>query len=106
MEQNEPYNNNNKTSDIKEKNELTTKEKNNPSNKPKYLNISRDVPSVNSASKKTLNSNANTKFSENPYLENLYSKLLMLAQKRRQRNYFGYLWTDIKLIEKLYRNKL
>ena len=79
MEQNEPYNN--KTSDIKEKNELTTKEKNNPSNNPKYLNISRDVPSVNSASKKTLNSNTNTKFSENPYLENLYSKLLMLAKR-------------------------
>ena len=59
MEQNEPYNNNNKTNDIKEKSELTTKEKNNPLNNPKYLNINRDVPSVNSASKKTLNSNAN-----------------------------------------------
>ena len=82
MKQNEPYNNNNnKTNDIKEKSELTTKEKNNPPNNPKYLNISEDVPSVNSAFKKTLNSNTNTKFSENPYLENLYRKLLMLAKR-------------------------
>ena len=89
LKQNDPYNSN-QTNDITEKIDLATKEKNlnsnifivkSPSNNQKYLNISGDVPSVNTASKKTLNSNANTEFSENPNLENLYRKLLILAKR-------------------------